>query len=297
MTERWEGRPIAEAKLARVRNALGEGTSQGLRPPQLVSVHWGLGTPFQHYLRQQQKIAEANGIGFRSEALAAGSDAVALARLLETLGRDPSVDAVLVEHPLPEELDFHGALARLPAGKDVDGVGVENLGRLIAGRPIQVPAVALAAISFAEHYGGGVAGKRVTVLGRSATVGLPLALLLLSRARGGDATVTLAHSRTRDLSSALRGAELIFSCVGHPGLLSRANVPEGASVVDVGLSSVPDPSGSGRATPVGDVDMTSLDGWAAAYTPVPGGVGPVTVAQLMENVLVGWRAGAAPERR
>lgn len=290
MTERWGGRPIAEAKLGRVRAEVEGAVGRGRRPPRLVSVHRGMDTPFQHYLRQQRKVAEANGLRFEDEALPAEVDAPGLAGSLARLASDPDVDAVIVEHPLPAALDFDGALARLPAAKDVDGVGAENLGRLLTGRPVQVPAVALAALAFADHYAGGVAGRRVAVLGRSATVGLPLALLLLARGRGGDATVTVAHSRTPDLSGVLREAELIFSCVGHPGLLTRSNVPEGASVIDVGLSSVPDPAGPGRMRPVGDVDERALDGWARAFTPVPGGVGPVTVAQLMENVLIAWRA-------
>jgi methylenetetrahydrofolate dehydrogenase (NADP+) / methenyltetrahydrofolate cyclohydrolase len=167
----------------------------------------------------------------------------------------------------------------------VDGVGAPNLGRLVAPRPVHVPAVALAAIEIARHYRVPLEGERVAVIGRSETVGLPLAICLAGRAEGMNATVTLAHSRTRELSRALAGVRTIFSCVGQPGLLNRTVVPEGATVIDVGLSSVPDPSAKGGTRAVGDVDANSLDGWAAGVTPVPGGVGPVTVAELMASVV------------
>jgi methylenetetrahydrofolate dehydrogenase (NADP+) / methenyltetrahydrofolate cyclohydrolase len=127
------------------------------------------------------------------------------------------------------------------------------------------------------------------VLGRSVTVGLPLAILLASPPPGANAQVTVLHSRSGDLARGLRGARTIFSCVGRPGLLTRANVPEGAQVIDVGLSSVPDPERPGSQKPAGDADADALDGWAGGLTPVPGGVGPVTVAELMASTVRAWR--------
>jgi methylenetetrahydrofolate dehydrogenase (NADP+)/methenyltetrahydrofolate cyclohydrolase len=149
---------------------------------------------------------------------------------------------------------------------------------------LHVPAVARAALAIARHYRLPIQGARVAVVGRSESVGLPLALSLAGRAEGMNATVTLAHSRTPDLARALAGVRTIFSCVGHPGLLDRSVVPEGASVVDIGLTSVPDSSAKSGARAVGDADWDSLEGWATAVTPVPGGVGPVTVAELMAGV-------------
>ena len=147
-----------------------------------------------------------------------------------------------------------------------------------------MPAVARAALAIAVHYGLPLDGERVAVVGRSETVGLPLALCLAGKASGINATVTVAHSRTRPLAAALEGARTIFSCVGHPGLLDRSNVPKGAAVVDVGLSSVPDAGARGGSRPAGDANAAALEGWADALTPVPGGVGPVTVAELMSSV-------------
>ena len=284
MTQRLEGKPVAEAiEAASRREAARAGPSTA--PPTLVSVHRGLDTPFRFYLRRQAKAAEAAGIRFRDEPLAAGAGPADLRARLRALDADDGVHAVLVEHPLPAPFDFLAAVAELRAEKDVDGVGPVNLGRLVAQRPLHVPAVARAAIAIAQHYRAPIEGERVAVIGRSETVGLPLAIALAGRADGMNATVTIAHSRTTGLARALEGARTIFSCVGRPGLLDRGVVPEGAYVIDVGLSSVPDPTRPGGVRAVGDANADSLDGWAAGLAPVPGGVGPVTVAALMAAVV------------
>jgi methylenetetrahydrofolate dehydrogenase (NADP+) / methenyltetrahydrofolate cyclohydrolase len=282
VTERLDGRPVAESVEVRARARIRERADP---PPSLVSVHRAAESPFAFYLKRQAKAAESVGVRFRDESLRPGDGAKQLGERIEALDRDPAVHAVLLEHPLPPPLDFFDAISRLRPEKDVDGVGATNLGRLVAQRPVHVPAVALAAIDIAKHYDLPLEGASVAVLGRSETVGLPLALCLAGRADGMNATVTLAHSRTPDLARAMSGARTIFSCVGKPGLLTREVVPKGAAVIDVGLSSVPDPTAKGGARAVGDADAASLDGWASALTPVPGGVGPVTVAELMAGVV------------
>ncbi len=288
MTERLLGRPIADELNAASRSATST-IPPGAPRPTLVSVHRGLDTPFRFYLRRQAKAAEAVGIRFRDEPLAPGSGPGELKARLRALDQDPEVHAVLLEHPLPAPFDFYAAVAALRPEKDVDGVGPENLGRLVAQRPIHVPAVARAAVRIAQHYHLPLEGEPVVVLGRSETVGLPLALLLAGKSEGIHATVTVVHSKTRDLPAALSRARTIFSCVGRPGLLDRRNVPEGAHVIDVGISSIPDPEKSGASIAVGDADARALDGWAGSLTPVPGGVGPVTVAQLMASCVAAWR--------
>lgn len=289
MTLRLEGRPVAEEVDRGTRAALGS-REPATPAPLLVSLHRGVESPFGFYLRRQARAARALGIGFREEALRAGDGPSELVARLRALDRDDAVHAVLVEHPLPAPFDFFRALSELRPEKDVDGVGPGNLGRLVAQRSIHVPAVARAALAIARHYRLPLAGETTAVIGRSPTVGLPLAVLLASRPPGGDASVRLLHSHSRDLAGALAGARTIFSCAGTPGLLDRATVPEGAHVVDVGLSSVPDPQRPGGARAVGDADAGALEGWAASLTPVPGGVGPVTVAELMANTVRAWRA-------
>jgi methylenetetrahydrofolate dehydrogenase (NADP+) / methenyltetrahydrofolate cyclohydrolase len=288
LTARWDGRALADGILTAARQAVETGVPDGGRPPSLVSLHTGGDSPFAYYLRQQSRAAERAGITFRDETLPGDLTSAQLRERMRALNDDPSVDAVLLEHPLPPQLGFFSAASALRVEKDVDGVGAASLGRLVAGAPVHVPAVARGAIQLARHHGAVFTGRRVAVVGRSETVGLPIALLLSVRGLGADASVTLAHSRTSDLAEALEGSEVVFGCVGRPGLLNRSNVPHGAAVVDVGLASVPDPAAPGGQRAAGDADPTDLDGWARALTPVPGGVGPMTVATLMENTLQAW---------
>lgn len=287
MTTRLEGRPVAEA-IDRATRATVEAVGSAAPVPLLVSLHRGVDSPYRFYLRRQAKAAAALGIGFREESLDPGDGMPELAARLRSLDRDTSVHGVIVEHPLPAPFDFFRALDELRPEKDVDGVGPRNLGRLVEQRSVHIPAVARAALSIARHYTLPLEGEPVVVLGRSETVGLPLAVLLASRPPGGNATVAIVHSKSRALPERLAGARTVFSCVGRPGLLDRTLVPEGAHVVDIGLSSVPDPDRPGSSKAVGDANASALDGWAASLTPVPGGVGPVTVAELMANTVRAW---------
>jgi methylenetetrahydrofolate dehydrogenase (NADP+)/methenyltetrahydrofolate cyclohydrolase len=288
MTIRLDGRPVAEALDRATRASVAEGGS-GAMAPSLVSVHRGLDSPFRFYLRRQAKAAAALGIAFRDMALKPGDGPEELVASLRSLDRDPTVHGVLVEHPLPPPFDFFRAVDELRPEKDVDGVSPRNLGRLVGQHPVHVPAVARAAFAVAQHYQLPMSGEATAVVGRSTTVGLPLAVLLASAPPGGNAAVTVLHSKSGDLAQRLRGVRTIFSCVGRPGLLNRETVPEGAHVVDVGVSSIPDPTRPGTSIAVGDADARSLDGWAASLTPVPGGVGPVTVAELMAATVRSWQ--------
>jgi len=288
MTTRLDGRPVAEA-IDRATRASIASVGSGAPPPSLVSVHRGLDSPFRFYLKRQGKAAGALGITFRDLPLEPGDGPDELLATLRTLDRDPSVHGVLVEHPLPPPFDFFRAVDELRPEKDVDGVSPRNLGRLVGQHPVHIPAVARAAFGIARHYHLPLDGEATAVVGRSATVGLPLAVLLASYPPGGNAAVTVLHSKSGDLGARLRGVRTIFSCVGRPGLLNRTTVPEGAHVVDVGISSLADPDRPGTQIAVGDADARALDGWAGSLTPVPGGVGPVTVAELMAATVRSWR--------
>lgn len=292
MTVRLEGKPVAEA-IDRATRAAVVRTAPGA-PPSLVSVHRGVESPFRLYLGRQAKAAAALGVAFRDEALASGGGPAELTATIRALDGDPNVHGVLLEHPLPPPFDFVRAIEPLRPAKDVDGVGPHSLGLLAVQRPIHVPAVARAAVAIARHYELPLAGNRVAVIGRSDTVGRPLALLLSARPPGENATVTIVHSQSPDLKGCLEGVRTIFSCVGHPGLLDRSVVPRGAHIVDVGLSSVPDPSRPSGVRAVGDADPAALDGWAESLTPVPGGVGPVTVAELMAATVRAQELLASP---
>lgn len=286
MTARLDGAPLALRIQAELRREVSDLTGP---PPTLVSVHQAAATPFAFYLRQQARRCAEVGIRFQERALGADTTAEELGGLLRELDRAPEVDAVLVEHPLPANLGFRRAVDGLSPWKDVDGVGTSNLGRLAVGAPGQVPAVARAALALAAQYDLPVRGEHVAVVGRSESVGIPLALQLLGRGAGGNATVTVTHSQTPSLARALADCRVIFSCAGRPGLLNRSNVPRGAFIVDVGLTSRPDPDRPGRHRAVGDADAAELDGWAEGISPVPGGVGAVTVPMLLSNVLAARR--------
>ncbi len=282
-TLRWEGKSLADQLYARTRSRVESIRKHARGPPLLASVAVGEGGPFNVYQRQQGKMAERAGIEFSATLLPEDVRQHDLEAKVRALASDPSVSGVILQHPLPGSLDFLRAVSLLPASMDVDGVGSENLGRLAAHRPVQVPAVAQASRDLLLHYQVRPEGRRVVVVGRSETVGIPTALLLLLRGPQGDATVTVAHSRSKDLDSILRTGEIVISCVGRPGLLRRSNIAQGAFVVDVGLSTTPDPSRPTGVRMEGDADARDLEGWAGAITPVPGGVGPVTVADLMGN--------------
>jgi methylenetetrahydrofolate dehydrogenase (NADP+) / methenyltetrahydrofolate cyclohydrolase len=287
LTRQLLGKPVGESLLEEVRSRI-QRRGGSASPPVLASVHLGSGGPFSFYLKRQERTAQTVGVGFRDVLLPDSTSTAELQEKIRALDADPAIHAVLVQHPLPRGVDFQTAVDELSPVKDVDGVGSVNLGGLVEGHPVHAPAVALAVLQILRHYSISPRGHRVAVVGRSSTVGLPLALLLAGHGESGDATVTVAHSRTPRLGEALAGNDIIVSCAGVPGLLTRSVVPEGAVVIDVGLSSVPDPTASSGARAVGDADVGALDGWAEAITPVPGGVGPVTVAQLMWNVVVGW---------
>lgn len=289
VTRQLYGKPVSEALLEKVRTHITR-RDASTPPPVLASVHLGAGGPFAFYLARQERTARGLGIVFHDVALADATTTAALRERVRLLEADDTLHAVLVQHPLPAGVEFQTVVDELSPEKDVDGVGSRNLGRLVEGRPVHAPAVALGVLEILRHYSITTSGRRVAVIGRSSTVGLPLALLLAGRGEAGNATVTVAHSRTRRLKEALAGCELIISCAGAPGLLTRAVVPEHSTVIDVGLSSVADPSAPSGFRAAGDADVSSLDGWVDAVTPVPGGVGPVTVAQLMSNVMTAWES-------
>ncbi|MCI4323915.1 MAG: bifunctional 5,10-methylenetetrahydrofolate dehydrogenase/5,10-methenyltetrahydrofolate cyclohydrolase [Thermoplasmata archaeon] len=291
MSKHLLGQPVAERILEWARERI---RARGdLRPPLLASVHTADDNAFSVYLGRQRQIATETGIQFRGVSLPEGVDSAKLATTLAALEADPAIDGIIVEHPLPTGIDFFSAMTGIRPAKDIDGISPASLGLLAARRPVHVPAVAKAVQEILKEYHIPVSGRRVAILGRSETVGVPLALLLLARGEAADATVTVAHSKTADLTAALAGAEIVVSCVGQPGLLTRAIIPEGSTVIDVGLSTVADASRPNGRKAVGDADPESLEGWSSAYTPVPGGVGPVTVALLMSNVVDAWEHGAA----
>jgi methylenetetrahydrofolate dehydrogenase (NADP+)/methenyltetrahydrofolate cyclohydrolase len=263
-----------------------------VRPPGLAVILVGNDPASQVYVRHKSKGCEQ--VGFRQQTirLPAETPQEEVLDRIARLNADPATDGILVQLPLPAHIDAEQVLLALDPRKDVDGFHPENLGRLVSGRPRFVPCTPKGILRLLAHHGVSVAGQRVAVIGRSIIVGRPLALLLSLKGPAGDATVTLCHSSTRDLPAVVQEADIVVAAMGVPGGLDRRHVRRGAVVVDVGINRIDDPAARSGRRLVGDVAPEALAGWAAAYTPVPGGVGPMTIAMLLENT---WEAMVARE--
>jgi methylenetetrahydrofolate dehydrogenase (NADP+)/methenyltetrahydrofolate cyclohydrolase len=230
----------------------------------------------QVYVRGKHRAASRVGIRSFDHVLPAGTSAAELAGLLARLNAEPEVDGILVQMPLPGHLDPVAIIERIDPAKDADGFHPANLGRLMLGRPGLCPATPSGILRLLDYYGVPTRGALVVVVGRSFLVGRPLAVLL--GLKGRDATVALAHSATGDLAGLTSQAEILVVAAGARGLIGREHVRRGATVIDVGANQ----TGKGL---VGDVDFDQVAAVAGAITPVPGGVGPMTIAALLENTV------------
>ena len=266
-----DGKTIAAGLRARVAERI---AGLGYRPG-LTVVLVGDDPASAVYVRGKDRAANEAGIAVHTIRLPADAPEPALLAEIARLNADPAVDGILVQLPLPPQIRTQAVVEAVDPAKDVDGFHPVNIGRLAAGAPFLVPCTPLGVMRLLEVEGVTLAGIRALMLGRSAIVGRPLLALLL----GANATVTVAHSRTRDLPAECRRAELLIAAVGQPELVRGDWIGPGAVVIDVGVNRRAD----GRL--VGDVAFAECAAVAAAITPVPGGVGPMTIACLLENTL------------
>jgi methylenetetrahydrofolate dehydrogenase (NADP+)/methenyltetrahydrofolate cyclohydrolase len=227
------------------------------------------------YVRTKDRAAREAGIAAQTIRLPADTTQADLLATIRTLNDDDAIDGILVQLPLPGGIDTHAMIEAIDPAKDVDGFHPANVGRLADGRPILVPCTPLGVMKMLRATGIEIPGARAVILGRSAIVGRPMARLLVT----ADATVTIAHSRTRDLPAECRRADILVAAIGKPEFVQGDWIQPGATVIDVGINRLPD----GRL--VGDVAFDACAAVAGAITPVPGGVGPMTVACLLENTL------------
>lgn len=267
-----DGKEVAAAVKAEVAEAVA-GLS---RQPGLATVLVGHDPASHAYVRGKRSDAAEVGIDSFHHEVDAGVSQDDLEALIERLNDDDRVDGILVQLPLPGDLDGEQAVARIDPAKDVDGLHPFNLGQLVLGKPGLRPCTPSGVLRILSHYEIPITGAKAVVVGRSFLVGRPLALLLSEK--GADATVTLAHSRTRDLPDVTRAADIVVAAVGVPGLITADHIRPGATVIDVGINRVDDRL-------VGDVDFDSVAQVAGAITPVPGGVGPMTRAMLLANTV------------
>ncbi len=267
----------------RVLENLAERLAAAPRAPGLAVVLIGDDPASRVYVRHKEKACARLGLHHVTHRLPATTTTEEALVLVRELNADPTIDGILIQLPLPPQLDQDTVLQAVDPAKDVDGFHPENLGRLVAGQPRFIPCTPKGILRILSHYGIGTAGKMVSVVGRSVIVGRPLALLLNLKGSVGDATVTMCHSRTPDLGRALTNADIVVASMGVPRALGPDVIPKGAVVIDVGINRIEDPASPKGTRLVGDVDSEALMGHVAALTPVPGGVGPMTIAMLMEN--------------
>jgi methylenetetrahydrofolate dehydrogenase (NADP+)/methenyltetrahydrofolate cyclohydrolase len=242
----------------------------------LATVLVGDDKPSQTYVRSKHRKAADAGLQSRNVELPATATQADVEAEVGALAADPAVHGILVQLPLPVGLDPEPVLDLVPPEKDVDGLTERSMGRLVRGRPGLVPCTPLGVMRLLERYGVATSGSRAVVIGRSTLVGLPLALLL--NRKGIDATVTMAHSRTKDLVAVCRDADIVVGAAGQARMITAEHVKPGAAVIDVGVSRTEDGL-------VGDVDFAGVEPIAGWITPMPGGTGPMTIAMLMESTV------------
>ncbi|HYG31104.1 MAG TPA: bifunctional methylenetetrahydrofolate dehydrogenase/methenyltetrahydrofolate cyclohydrolase FolD [Allosphingosinicella sp.] len=280
-----DGKAFAGRLRGRVAAGVDQFRAATGRGPGLAVVLVGADPASELYVRSKGKATLAAGMESFEHRLPASTPQDELVALVRRLNEDETVDGILVQLPLPGQIDEKAVIEALDPAKDVDGFHPVNAGRLAIGEPALVPCTPLGCLMLLRDRLGDLAGLDAIVLGRSNIVGKPMAQLLLQE----SCTVTIAHSRTRDLPSAVRRADIVVAAVGRPGMVQADWLKPGATVIDVGINRV-------DGALVGDVDFASASEVAGAITPVPGGVGPMTIAVLLRNTLVAAhaRAGLPP---
>jgi methylenetetrahydrofolate dehydrogenase (NADP+)/methenyltetrahydrofolate cyclohydrolase len=274
-----DGAAVARSVRERVAEEVRELVAAGGPQPGLATVLVGSDPGSQIYVRRKnEQTAEAGMQSFHHELPATTAQAE-LDALIDQLNADPAVHGILVQSPLPGDLDEARAFARIDPAKDVDGFHPANVGLLVLNRPGLRSCTPAGVIELLDHYEFDLTGREVVVVGRSNIVGKPVALLALHR----NATVTIVHSRTRDLPSVTRRAEVLIVAIGRPRYVTADMVAPGAIVIDVGINRTDEGM-------VGDVDFAPVSAIASAITPVPGGIGPMTIAMLLSNTLQAARA-------
>lgn len=257
----------------------------GGKIPHLAAVLVGDDPASQVYVRN--KVRSCEKVGFRSSLVRRGTDVTQteLLEIVDQLNKDPDVDGFIVQLPLPKHLDEDAINLAIDPKKDVDGFTPVNIGMMTLGLPSYLPATPNGIMTMLDRYGIETSGKEVVVLGRSNIVGTPMSILLSRKSDPGNATVTMCHSRTKDMEFHTRRADILVAAIGIPEMVTADMVKEGAVIIDVGINRVDDASRERGYRLCGDVDYKSLESKVSAMTPVPGGVGPMTVVSLLMNTL------------
>ncbi|MDE5628542.1 MAG: bifunctional 5,10-methylene-tetrahydrofolate dehydrogenase/5,10-methylene-tetrahydrofolate cyclohydrolase [Muribaculaceae bacterium] len=289
MTTIIDGKATSAAIKAEIAEKVAEMTAAGMRAPHLAAILVGHDGGSETYVAN--KIKACAECGFKSSLIRLESTPeapLAQETLLEEvrkLNNDPEVDGFIVQLPLPRHIDEQAVIEAIDPEKDVDGFHPVNVGKQSVGLPCFHSATPAGIVELLSRYGISPAGKKVVIVGRSNIVGKPLAAMLMQKGTKGDATVTVCHSATPDLASITRSADILVAALGRPGFITEDMVAPGAVVIDVGTTRVPDATRKSGFRLSGDVDYENVAPKCSAITPVPGGVGPMTIVSLMLNTL------------
>jgi methylenetetrahydrofolate dehydrogenase (NADP+) / methenyltetrahydrofolate cyclohydrolase len=281
-----DGKATAQSIRSELKAEVAELSAAQGRAPGLAVILVGQDPASQVYVRNKERACAEVGIASFPHVLPAGTTQAELEALIARLNADVRVDGILLQLPVPGRLDSRALLERIAPDKDVDGFHPQNMGRLALGLPGFAPCTPAGVIELLRRYDLPTRGKHAVVVGRSNIVGRPLSIMLSQPGRFGDATVTLCHSRTPDLTEQCRRADFVFAAIGKPKFVTCDMVKPGAVVVDVGINRVEEGL-------VGDCDFEYLCATASAMTPVPGGIGPMTIAMLLKNTVQAYREHTA----
>jgi methylenetetrahydrofolate dehydrogenase (NADP+) / methenyltetrahydrofolate cyclohydrolase len=282
-----DGNALAETIKSELRDKVLEATASGKRPPHLAAVLIGENPASRSYVTN--KVKSCQDVGYKSTLIQRPSELSqqAVLDIVYQLNEDPEIDGFIVQLPLPEHINEMDITLAIRPEKDVDGFHPMNLGLMMLGLPTYLPATPMGIMQMFERYHIDVAGKMCCVIGRSNIVGTPISVLLSRKGSPGDATVVICHSRTPDIKKIASEADILIVALGRPQFVTADMVKEGAVVIDVGINRIPDPSRKSGFRLVGDVDFEGVSPKCSYITPVPGGVGPMTVTSLLLNT---WKA-------
>lgn len=280
------GKQLSQKIRTDIKQQVDAMTAAGQRPPHLAVVLVGDDPASQTYVAAKARACTECGIRGSVHHLPATTTQRELLDLVNALNNDSDVDGFIVQLPLPDHIDTGAVIAAIDPDKDVDGFTPVNIGRLVLGLDAFLPATPAGILQILDHYNIDTQGKHCVVVGRSNIVGKPLANLLMQKSqRGAGATVTVCHTATPDLASHTRRADILITAAGHPGLITADMVKPGSVVIDVGIARVPDSTKKSGSRLCGDVDFDAVAPLCSFITPVPGGVGPMTIASLLTNTM------------
>jgi len=278
------GNEVAKSIRAEIKEEVTKLKKAGIEPG-LVVIIVGEDPASQVYVRKKGEACNDLGICSETIRLPASSSEEEILRLIDKYNKDPKFDGILVQLPLPKHISEEKVLLMIDPGKDVDGFHPINVGKMVVGSECYLPCTPHGVQELLVRSGNDPAGKHVVVLGRSNIVGKPVACILIQKAKGADATVTICHSRTKNLAEITRQADILVAAIGSPHFVKADMVKDGVVVIDVGVNRINDPNAKGGCRLVGDVDFEAVKEKAKAITPVPGGVGPMTITMLMKNTV------------